>query len=622
MTTGGSELSDEMLRLIADLKAERDELKRDVDGWRTRVGDMENQMSVLAKRVENERREAWVARSRIGLLEVEKGLLTKKMEAVDELIASHEKEKELWEQDRRKLEEESVGCQNRIGELESELEGVKKELKIERLKEADPLSTPTPTLDAFSYPSKHGLSFMSLDSECSTTNIDSFDDGRHPFGLKVVAQEEIDEGEYSEEENALVGYEDEDEGDTDMSLHSSSSFDSEEESPRSTAHLQNMGLPPSPTTPKPQVLAPPRLGHVRRATLSRTWTFPFDSQQQIKPVEPEEKDVDRFFGCLDDPDSDTSSSVPPSPSAYSYEKSKGLFSSGFKFAPQDDNASFFLPDGVGVPADDDAEKDSNDERLLSMITEAESETDVEDEDMFGEIGGIRITFTPPQEDRETKEERKQIQISSPVKRTSPPPILPALNFGEDQEDEEDEQDDLHKVIPFNFGRPLMDEREPSPPLPVAFSAVVSPYHHPQPASPSMIPRPASPSSIPRAVSFKPTSSPLSDSSSSPPSKAPTMRAVCASTTFSSNSHITPPNKRGGALPSFIPQPVSSPSPIRSIPAPSKPKVVPTSTFIRQPPRKPLLPPSAPTKGQNGTGSIGSSNGSTLILPNTIIRRSY
>jgi hypothetical protein len=625
-SAAGSEPSDEMLRLIADLKAERDELKRDVDGWRTRVGDMENQMSVLAKRVENERRDAWVARSRVGLLEVEKGVLMKKMEAVDELI---EKEKRLWEQERQTLEEENVECKNRIGELVSELEGVKKELEIERLKkeEADSLSTPTPrTFGAYSrpvVPSKHGLGFMSVDSESSTTDIDSSDDSFR-FGLKAVTEEENDDGDYSEEENALVGYEDEDEGDTDMSLQSSSSFDSEEDLPRPLAHLQNMGLPPSPTTPKPQVFTPPRSGHVRKATLSKTWTFPFGGQQQAQAAEPEEND--RFFGCLDDPDSDTSSSVPNSPSAYSYEKSKGIFSSGFKFAPPDDNASFFLPDGVGELADDDAEKD--DEKRLSIVAEvveeetesdSDSETEVEDEDMFGEIGGIRITFTPPQEDSEPKAERKQIQMSSPVKRTSPPPVLPALNFGEEEDDEEDEQDDLRKVIPFNFGRPLMEEREPSPPPSIAFPIIVTPPTSlPRPASPSMIPRPTSPSSIPRAVSSRSRSSSSSDSFSSPPSKVSTMRAG-ASTPFSSNSYITPPTKRGGVLPSFIPQPVSSsPSPNRSVPAPVKPRVIPTSTFIRQPVRKPLLP-SVPANSQNGTGSP---NGSTLILPTTIIRRSY
>ncbi|KIM45925.1 hypothetical protein M413DRAFT_64626 [Hebeloma cylindrosporum] len=620
-SAAGSEPSDEMLRLIADLKAERDELKRDVDGWRTRVGDMENQMSVLAKRVENERRDAWVARSRVGLLEVEKGVLMKKMEAVDELM---EKEKGLWEQERQLLKEENVECKNRIGELVSELEGVKKELEVERLKkeEADSFATPTPrTFGAYSRPaaaSKHGLGFMSVDSECSTTDIDSSDDSFR-FGLKVVAEEENDDGDYSEEENALVGYEDEDEEDADTSLQSSSSFDSEEDLPRSLAHLQNMGLPQSPTTPKPLVFTPPRSGHVRKATLSKTWTFPFGGQQQIQAVEPEEND--RFFGCLDDLGSDTTSSVPNSPSAYSYEKSKGIFSSGFKFAPPDDNASFFLPDGVGELADDDVEKD--DETRLSIVAkaaeeEAESETEVEDEDMFGEIGGIRITFTPPQEEPEPKEERKQIQVSSPVKSTSPPPVLPALNFGEDEDDEEDEQDDLRKVIPFNFGRPLIDEREPSPPPSIAFPIIVTPPAAlPRPASPSMIPRPTSPSSIPRAVSSRSMSSSSSDSFSSPPSKVSTMRPGASTTTFSSNYYITPPTKRGGALPSFIPQPVSSPSPLRSMPAPAKPRVIPTSTFIRQPVRKPLLP-AVSAKSQNG---VGSANGSTLI-PTTVIRRSY
>jgi hypothetical protein len=47
-----SEPSDEMLRLVSDLKAERDELKRDVDGWRTRVGDLEKQIELLGKRLE------------------------------------------------------------------------------------------------------------------------------------------------------------------------------------------------------------------------------------------------------------------------------------------------------------------------------------------------------------------------------------------------------------------------------------------------------------------------------------------------------------------------------------------------------------------------------------------
>jgi uncharacterized coiled-coil DUF342 family protein len=66
-----AETSDEMLRLIADLKAERDELRRDIDGWRTRVADLEKQSGALVLRIDTERREAWIARERLSLLEVE-----------------------------------------------------------------------------------------------------------------------------------------------------------------------------------------------------------------------------------------------------------------------------------------------------------------------------------------------------------------------------------------------------------------------------------------------------------------------------------------------------------------------------------------------------------------------
>jgi chromosome segregation ATPase len=76
-SAASSEPSDEMLQLISDLKAERDELKRDIDGWRMRVADADKQAGVLARRVEAERRDAWVARSRLGLLEVEKRSLDK-----------------------------------------------------------------------------------------------------------------------------------------------------------------------------------------------------------------------------------------------------------------------------------------------------------------------------------------------------------------------------------------------------------------------------------------------------------------------------------------------------------------------------------------------------------------
>ncbi|KAF8914137.1 hypothetical protein CPB84DRAFT_1811542 [Gymnopilus junonius] len=584
------EPSDEMLRLIADLKAERDELKRDVDGWRTRVSDMESQIGVLAKRVENERRDAWVARSRVGLLEVEKGVLSKKVEALDDLIAVHGKEKAAWDSEKAVLIKENEEVKNRVVKLELDLETVRKELETERTRmakqELDPLATPTPrSFDSFNRPGlgskKHGLGFMSVDSESSTTDVEpdsSSDDIAFTFGLKSV--QEDDEVDYSEEEeNGLAGYEDEDE--EDMSLQSSSSFGSDEDLPRSIAHLHQ---PSSPTTPRPQVFTP-RSSHTRRATLSKTWTFPFGGQLQTPPKEEDEEDiVDRFFGCLEDIDSDASGSVPNSPSAYSYEKSKNMFASGFKFTPADDNASFFFPGGVGMPADDEGEK------RLEVVAEEEETEEVKEEiaeddgDMFGDMGGIRITFTPPQEE-------VVIQISSPVKRTSPPPI-------ELDDDDEEEDEATSGVIPFNFGRPLAEERQPSP-LPAPVPAATAP----PPSSPSMIPRPASPSSLPRAATCKPlvsSTSLVSFTLTSP--KSPPVAVHRGSPAVSSSNFVTPPNKRGGASPSFLPQPVSSPSPMRVVTssASTKPKVIPTSTFIRQPStRKPLFT----AKGQSSTASF-------------------
>ncbi|KAF9569452.1 hypothetical protein CPC08DRAFT_183985 [Agrocybe pediades] len=618
--SSSSEPSDEMLRLIADLKSERDELKRDVDGWRTRVSDMESQMNVLTKRVENERRDAWVARSRVGLLEVEKDVLKKKMEELDNLFAEHEKEKSERETEMTKLTADNASLKARIAELESQLEQTKKELELQKQKKVkednDPLATPTPrSFDSFSCPlkasKKHGLGVASVDSESSLTDVepDLSDEGHQGFGFALKSvQEEVDEADLSEEENGLAGYEDEGEDDTDMSLQSSSSFGSEEDLPRTVSHLQqHVAMPSTPTTPRPQVFTPPQSTHERRATLSKTWTFPFGGQFQTPPKEEENQPVDKFFGCLED-DSDATCSVPSSPSQYSYEKSKNMFASGFKFAANDD-ASFFLPGGVGIPVVE--EELELDEKRLSVVEEDEEEEEADtlsemddDEDMFGEAGGICITFTPPEEEQEV-EEVKQIQVCSPVKRISDPPVLPALDFGND--DEEEEEEDLSRAIPFNFGRPLQVESQSEDPAPPVSVLITPPSSIGKSVPPSMIPRPASPASLPRTADNR-------SSITSPTSSA-------ASTPSNASSFVTPPNKRGGAIPSFIPQSVSSPSPIRVMPAAaSKLRVVPTSTFIRQPSRKPLLPASPVSgKAQNVSGS---SNGSPLIPQSPIIRRSY
>jgi hypothetical protein len=595
--------SDEMFSFVRDLKSERDELKKDVDGWRTRVSDLEKQLGIMANRVDAERRDAWVSRSRVGLLEVEKASLEKRFEAVDHAVKSLEEDKRLLQEENKVWEQTNSETKKRVKHLEAEVEALKKQLQVHLF---DPLATPR-NFDA-AVPRMRGLGFTSTDSESSATDVEveSFDDNQRNFGFMLNAVEEESEAdgeEYSEEENGLAGYEDEEESDVDFPT--SSSFGSEDDPPRLVAHLE-MGNAPTNSQSTPlapiNVFVPARPTHASRASLSKTWTFPKGPVIQGNSQDKEDNSVDRFFGCLEELDADSDGPALTSPSVLTYETSKGIFASGFTYGSADDNAPFFLPGGVvaGGPAE-------NAEKRLSVVAEAEEDDDNKidvdggDDDMFGEVGGIRITFTPPEEIEE-KLEPKQLHIS-PIKPASKPPVLPVLNFCGEDEDEED-----LGAIPFNFGRSLTSERLSSPP-PAQPIKILSRSSIPRPTSP----RAASPSSIPRSTTFRRSIHSPKNSASTPPK--PTSGCFINSLDFSPSAYVTPPTKRGGAMPSFIPQPVSSPSPMRSAPVMSKPKAVATSTFIPQPLRKPIVATSN-GKSQNST------NGSTFIPQTTFIRRFY
>jgi hypothetical protein len=596
---GGSELSDEMLRLVADLKAERDELKRDVDGWRTRVGDMQKQLGIFTKRVETERRDAWVARSMVGLLEVEKSTLEKKLESVEKMMADMEDEKKA-------LVEMNEEAQMKLRAFEKELVRVKRELEEEKkarqeavapVFETDILATPTPgtfqsRLRPLNLALKNGLGFISPDSEGSTTDVDSsFEESTNGFSFGAVTNES--EELLSDEENGLAGYEDDE--DEDLSFRSSSSFDSEDDLPRSVAHLgmdvsSSVASSSGSGSGTPTVVsrsASPALGvssrptHISRASISKTWTFPLGVQAStVKPNS--DTEVDRFFGCFDGNDAESSGgSTPGSPSSYSYEKHKGLFASGFKYGAEDDeNGPFFLPDGVGVEVDEESKG------LDAVVEEEEDEEDTqtqvdEDENMFGEVGGITITFTPPEADDESFD----IQCSSsPVKK-----FVEAFNFLDDEDEGEDED------VPFNFGRPIVPQHTDIPKVIVSApspSGLITP--------PSTLPRPPPPS-IPRITIVK---SSTEITTSTPPRSTP----LATPSTYALDAFVTPPTKRGGIMPSFIPQAVSSPSPIRPASVAGRTKPTSSTTFIRQPQRKPMTMTNDAAGNQDT--SVGA-NGSTF-----------
>lgn len=557
-----AEPSDEMLALIRDLKAERDELKKDVDGWRTRVADLDKQLVLVANRVENERKEAWVARSRVGLLEVEKATLDKRLAVVDRVIAGLEGEKAVLKNTNASLKRENEEKDKRIQELEEELEFMKQELDLQRTQEPqpsqssddlDPMATPTP--QSFNQQDlwKRGLG---LDASLGPT-VQSFN-----FGFPSSSVEKVEDDDFVEDEDGLAGYEDEDECDPD--LETSSSNGSLSDYPqRTTGHL-TMDIPAAgfvdPT--------PSRLTHRSRHSLSRAWTFP---KATAAPVHDDQSD--RFFGCPDESDtSDDSGPVTPMP--FNYEESKDIFASALKFADEDD-APFYIPGGVGTVIEAPAPvPEVKSQRTLGVLTEEAGEDEEEDtlsvmdedEDMFGEIGGIRIIFTPPEEVEELPEV-EQIKLATPPKAISTPPTLPAFDFGHGN----DEQDDINT---FMFGQAASALNSTS--LPATLSSTP-----PRPTPPMITP----PSSIPRAVVPR-TNSP----SSAIPRPASRTSATCTSQKVASP-YVTPPSKRGGAMPCFIPQPIPSPTPSRIATSKhSSPMAGPT--FIRQPSRtNPLTPPS-------------------------------
>jgi chromosome segregation ATPase len=115
-----------MLRLIADLKAERDE--RDIDGWRTRVADLEKKSGAIALRVDTERRGVWIARERLSLLEVEKRAAVRSAEESDAAAKGLRAELATSKADLRAMREEA----ERSKKIADELERVRAELAEER----------------------------------------------------------------------------------------------------------------------------------------------------------------------------------------------------------------------------------------------------------------------------------------------------------------------------------------------------------------------------------------------------------------------------------------------------------------------------------------------------------
>ena len=553
--------SDEMLQLISHLKAERDELKQDVDGWRQRVADADKQATLLAKLIEAERKETWVARSRLNILETEKSGLEKSLEAKASALSQSVAEIAVLIRERDGMKDEISKLSARLKDADAavdectrlhaalEHERVRRKELEKLLDDAGLLNTPKlpHTVNGSSrrpsFPTKpagirpRGLGFQSIDSEGSTTDVESLDGSftKAEFTLDVVAEEEA---EFSDEENGLAGYEDEEDSDVGFSSPGGSSVGSADELDNkpgtpATETLRRSVSPPSPT----------QSNHVSRASLSKTWTFP--KGKTATPIE-QDNDIDRFFGCLED-----NCGSPP----LSEEMNKSAFSSIFQSISDDDELPpFVLPSDVGVIVE------STSARNLGVLPEEDEEDDfasIEDNELVGEAveGGIRFTFdnppitcvtpppdlciTPPPEIRIFPPLETNMTTPAVHSRAEGPVSSKPVSVPEPVEDDEDESS-FTSVIPPKMSGPV--QRVTSPPR-------SSPPSRPGSRTDSP------PSSIPRAISLR-SISPKTPSITFTPSKNASGRFAAPS------GCSTPPAKNA---PSSIPQPVTPPK-FRSTPA--------------------------------------------------------
>ncbi|KAI0288234.1 hypothetical protein BC826DRAFT_1039345 [Russula brevipes] len=498
VSSGTPEPTGEMLRLIADLKAERDELKRDIDGWRTRVADLEKQIGALALRVDSERREAWLARERVGLLEIEKRAAVRVVEETAAAVSNLQAELTTTKANFRAIQEDT----ERSKEVAHELERVRAQLAEER-RRRDELEKALEDLSLFNAatPIVPGRRVMSIDSLGSATEVDSLD-GHMLLGPELKAVQEVDEDEesYSDREDNLMGYEDEEEGDDSFASHDGSSFSSLDDIPRSTVHL----VPSVASTPSRAPSPAPLPVHARHSSLSREWSFPAKGIPHAASPQHIPEEVDRFFGCLEDigDSPPTSTATPETPNP---------FSRGFFGAIDDDGDElppFVLPAAVGIEVESPPTKDSTPcaRQRLDVVFEEEEPEDAASANVGAEFigeedeGGIKFTFNLPP------------AFASPESSQTPSPTTPVLTSS------------VRNPVPYY--EPASEDDED---IPFSFPVV------------SLVSRarasPPSPSAIPRATALKRFERPAKDTKFSP---------SCAS----------PSNNRGSPRPSCLPQPIT------------------------------------------------------------------
>lgn len=521
------EPTDETLQLVADLKAERDELSKDIEGWRVRVSDLVKQVGVLSQRVDLERREAWVARQRTGLLEIEKNGIQKSLEEMGVELHAALARCDISRVEAEVLKEE---CERLRADLkdkssvEEELQKLRAELDEERKKRGD-LEIALKASIEF-HVNRRAPAF-SIDSQVTDVEYSVIEDFK--TALRSVVEEESED--YSDQDEELANYEREEEDDDTFSSQFSA-VSSIEDVSRSVSALKTE-IATAPVSPS----------HSRRASLVKAWSFPSGSQGSSSTPKPME--VDKFFRCLEyDEDEEASAAVR---AAVTGDNGKGLFSQGL-LVDDEDFPPFLIPAHTGFEI-------TEEKPALGVIEESEEEEEEEltkapyEDDFVGEVveGGIIFTFTPPGDSDVSSE----LATPSPPRSAPPSPRVFSPS-----------QDDDASIVPFKLPRVAVPPVTP----PQKLSGITIASGTPNlPIQPLCRNTPPTPSSIPRAVVLK------SYAANTPTKASPLERIVLNR----SNTFSTPPSKRNSPTPTAIqPKTSSTPSP---------------PPFIRQPQRSSTLP---------------------------------
>lgn len=401
--------NNELLQLVADLKADRDSLNKDLSASRKRLEEVNERSTDLQRRLDSERREGESKTEQIRSLESEKISLQRQVHLKDQELGGVARDLEACQTRLHQTIEllsasrkEADNIRQRLRDVQSQLSAAKAseeemmkfrdELQVERayrdklfsqLEASGLLRTPKVGVEGqspggclkFTLPVRNNaFGFQSIDSACTSVDTESIKTLNTPFTLKAVEEE----GgaaivNFSDDDDALAHYEDEEDSDlgilspsrtmsscSDDDMSRSHPLSSETPVPSSNdIPLSSRSLSPSPfSSPCPTPLPPLPLDvseaqHAKRASLSKTWTFPHG---RAATNAPSREEVDRFFGCLED--------IEDSPPELRQSDSASVFRQHLQFtdSEDDDLPPFILPTSNSM---------SDHPRLLDVVVEAD-----------------------------------------------------------------------------------------------------------------------------------------------------------------------------------------------------------------------------------------------------------